>query len=574
LAIKVERANKQVSSQQPVHERLAALSPIFALAAIGDFSKDVPIPEREDEFTEVYVGVQMMLNVIREQLGEMNQTNQSLVLRAAERNVALKEAQALTHLGSWQWDILDQKITWSDEMYRIYGFVPNSIDVTLESYMSLIHPDDVTRVKKLIKDALKNPAPLDFDHRINLPDGTERVLHCNGKVITDVDNTPLVMMGTAQDVTDIKNTELALKESNDRFEFVTQATSDVLYDLDLQSGTLWFNDALYTEYGYPKDEPSTSVAWWAEHMHPQDAMRVNDELSELQNNREKLWTSEYRFLKNDGTYAAVKDRAFVLRGESGEPIRLIGSMLDITQQKELERVKDEFISLVSHQLRTPLTSVRLFTEMLSAGQVGKLTELQQDYVDKVEVSTIRMIQMVSDILNISRVELGRLKILPKPADMTKLIQRHIEEVAPLAVKKDLQIIFKPAKEAGEVNVDTTLFGQIVQNLLSNAIRYTPAEGKPITVSFDKQKTGYILKVSDKGIGIPESMQSRIFERFYRADNAIKTVGDGSGLGLYLVKVIIEEAGGKVWFKSQEGKGTTFYVRLPKNGMQPIIGNKR
>jgi len=243
-------------------------------------------------------------------------------------------------------------------------------------------------------------------------------------------------------------------------------------------------------------------------------------------------------------------------------ICIIGSILDITQQKELERAKDKFISLVSHQLRTPLTSMRLLTEMLSSGYAEELTVSQHEYVQKIESSTVRMIQLVNEILGVSSIETGRLNIHATETDVSALIRGQIEEIAPLA-----------DETAQTVTVDVTLFSQIVHNLLTNAVRYTLAEGTVISVAFEKTQKEYLLTVHDHGIGIPKEAQQHIFSSFYRANNAIKARGDGTGLGLYLVHLVLDMTGGKIWFNSKEGEGSTFYVSLPLGGMANNQTNK-
>jgi signal transduction histidine kinase len=234
---------------------------------------------------------------------------------------------------------------------------------------------------------------------------------------------------------------------------------------------------------------------------------------------------------------------------------------------KLQLAKDQFISLVSHQLRTPLTAIRQFSEMLADPAVGSLNQLQKEYVETVHLSTIRMIDLVGDILNVSRIELNRLKVEPALTDVSAFVLSKIEEVKPLADDKKIKIIVHNPVHAISSNIDQTLYGQIVHNLLTNAIRYSDDERGVVNVTIKRTKGGGCeLIVEDNGIGIPRNAQRKIFKLFYRADNAIRSVGEGTGLGLYLVKMIITSTGGSVWFKSTEKKGTTFHVTIPATGM--------
>lgn len=493
--------------------------------------------------------------------------------RPLETNsISLDEAQELVHIGSWQWNVASGDIVWSDELYRIYGLQPKEGSVEFDEFMQLIYPDDREKVSNIINEAYQTQQSFDFEHRIVLPNKKIRILHGKGKVITDDSGQVVRMVGTSQDITERKKADLALHKSNERFNAVTAATSDVVYDLDLKNGTIWFNDALYSEYKYPRDNAPYTQKWRLEQMLPADRKKVEASLSKLLRGKEKTWTSEYRFKKHDGTYIDIRDRAYVLRDAQGTPTRVIGTMLDISNQKELERAKDRFISLVSHQLRTPLSSMRILTQMLANGYLGKLTPAQLDYLQKIESSTIRMIQLVNNILGLSKIESGRLSINVTDADISKLIQAQIEELDALAASKGITVTFATNIDNQAIPVDVILFGQLVHNLLTNAIRYTTKENTTIEIAFNKTDNEYVLTVKDQGIGIPKAAQSRIFSSFYRADNAAKAQSDGNGLGLYLTKHIVDITGGKIWFKSTEDKGTTFYVSFPLSGMlnnQPL-----
>jgi PAS domain S-box-containing protein len=481
----------------------------------------------------------------------------------------LEEAQALTHLGSWEWDIAANTISWSDEMYRIYGFEPQIRPIGFDEFMSMIHEDDRERISGIIGMSFKMAKPFKFEHRIVTATNRERVLLGMGKVITDKAGKPMRMLGTSQDITGQKQSEQALLQSDKRFRAVTQATHDLVFDLDLQSGIIWFNEALQTEYGYRK-AVDTTFEWFKSHIHPDDSPEVEKQISKLLKSKQKAWQAEYRLRKADGSYTVVRNRSIVLRDSSGKPERLIGSFLDITEARRLDRAKDEFVSLVSHQLRTPLTIIRLYGDMLSDGLAGPLATKQKTYVNKITFASVRLIKLVGDILNISRLELNRIKVNSSPTDANKLIKDRMSELAPIAKSRGTQIDFAPDTSLSLVPIDATVFGEIVHNLVNNSIRYAGHEGKKgiVKVSFTLDERGYLLSVQDNGIGIPKAAEPHIFERFYRAGNATNFDGEGTGLGLYLVRLFTETGGGKTWFESKENIGTTFYVLFPPDGMKP------
>ncbi|MGB2762499.1 MAG: ATP-binding protein [Minisyncoccales bacterium] len=254
--------------------------------------------------------------------------------------------------------------------------------------------------------------------------------------------------------------------------------------------------------------------------------------------------------------------------------KIIGGALllhDITHLKEIDRMKTEFVSVASHQLRTPLTAIKLFIEMLASEEVGKLNASQKDYISNVGESTERMIKLVNDLLNISRLDTGRLRIEPKTVQIRDFIQKIIDEFV-LSDKKECnpKIVFrKPKGKLSTIQVDPDLMRQVISNLITNAVRYSPKDRCNIVVVLKKRgEKDYLISVRDSGIGISKEVQPKIFEKFFRADDAIKLTTEGTGLGLYTVKKIIESSGGKVWFESKgKNQGSTFYISLPIMGMK-------
>lgn len=247
---------------------------------------------------------------------------------------------------------------------------------------------------------------------------------------------------------------------------------------------------------------------------------------------------------------------------------------DITQIKLIDKMKTEFVSVASHQLRTPLTAIKLFTEMLVRKDVGELNNDQEEYLNNIYESTERMVRLVNDLLNVTRIESGRLGITPEPTDLNKFLKNIIAEAKPLAKTNKAVITYNCVGKIPIVNLDVNLVRQVFHNLSTNAIRYSRPKNGKIEIVLKKDGSKNILvSVRDNGIGIPANFQKRIFEKFYRADNAIKVATEGTGLGLYVSKMIIEQSGGKIWFESKAGKGTTFYVKLPVRGMKKIEGEK-
>jgi len=248
---------------------------------------------------------------------------------------------------------------------------------------------------------------------------------------------------------------------------------------------------------------------------------------------------------------------------------------DITYLKEMDQLKTEFVSVASHQLRTPLTAIKLFTDMVYRGEVGELNKEQKDYMGNVKESTDRMVMLVNDLLNVTRIESGKLRVEAVPTDVIVFIKNIIAEAKPLAVERNQKIIFSPEKRNWhKIPFDQGLLRQVIHNLITNALRYSPDNIGEVNVVLKKENDDFFLiSVKDNGIGIPKEAQKNIFEKFFRADNAIKAVTEGTGLGLYVSKMITHSAGGKIWFKTKKSRGTTFFVRLPFKGVKSKEGSR-
>ncbi|HJQ08388.1 MAG TPA: ATP-binding protein [Candidatus Saccharimonadales bacterium] len=280
-------------------------------------------------------------------------------------------------------------------------------------------------------------------------------------------------------------------------------------------------------------------------------------------------TETYTCRNKEGKRIAIGINATPILNQN-QIVGVVIIVRDITKEKEVDRMKTEFISLASHQLRTPLSAIRWFGEMLLSGDAGKLNPEQEEFAKNVYDSTERMIELVNSLLNISRMESGRIIVAPKPTDLNELVSGIVNDLKAKTEQKQQTLIVSVHKEMGKVNLDPRLIGQVYLNFLTNAIKYTPKGGE-VTVFISKKDDQIVSQIADNGYGIPKEEQGKVFQKFFRADNVAKIETDGTGLGLYLVKAIIESSGGKVWFKSEEGKGTTFWFSLPASGMKAKEG---
>lgn len=238
-------------------------------------------------------------------------------------------------------------------------------------------------------------------------------------------------------------------------------------------------------------------------------------------------------------------------------IRIWGSKL--AALREIDRQKDELISIVSHQLASPIASVRWGLDDMLQGEFGALSDKEQTHVAELRTTTENLAELTQLLLDVSRLELGRMMMKKGPVDLDAFFDELIANARELARHKQVRFVDHVASQLPSVTLDARLLRMTVENLLANAIKYTPEQGR---VNFDAEirDDRLLIEVADTGLGIPKADQSRIFEKLYRASNVQHV--DGNGFGLYVAKGAIEQQGGRLWFTSQEGQGTTFCVELP------------
>lgn len=266
------------------------------------------------------------------------------------------------------------------------------------------------------------------------------------------------------------------------------------------------------------------------------------------------------YVRKDGTsFPATVTCAPIL--VDGESLGAVEVLRDANREFEIDRMKSEFITLTSHQLRTPLTAVQWYVQDMLDGSVGRMSAPQIKHLRDVEQSTRRMIRLVDDLLRVSQIELGQMGVSVSRIDIAPIARRVAEDTEHQSSKKDVRVSVSGIREGAFVRADASVLRQVLVLLISNAILFTPRRGK-VNVRIARDGKSYRISVHDMGIGIPQKEQGRVFEQFFRASNAQSLTSDGTGLGLYLAKRLVRMAGGGIGFVSKEKKGSTFWISFP------------
>ena len=228
---------------------------------------------------------------------------------------------------------------------------------------------------------------------------------------------------------------------------------------------------------------------------------------------------------------------------------------------EANRMKSEFVSIVSHQLRSPLSNLRWALELLMSGKIGKIEEKQLEYFTILKENSNRMKELIEDLLIVSRIETAKLLIKKMEFSLEDLVKELIKELTPFALASNVEIKFLNKEDLPKVFADPSQIRLVIENLLDNAIRYIKGIGV-VEIKIESQEKNIYFEIKDTGVGIPKEEQKYIFQKFFRSENVLRYQTQGSGLGLYISKAIIEKSEGEIGFKSQEGIGSTFWFTLP------------
>jgi PAS domain S-box-containing protein len=376
---------------------------------------------------------------------------------------------------------------------------------------------------------------------------------------------------------DVEEEKEKFQKEKDKTEAVLHSIGDGVLVVDKDLNVVVFNEMAVKISGYGKDEIIGKKY--------NQLLKFVDEADTDKNNNtfieKAMETGEIQempaktvLIAKDGKQVPVADSASPLKDKEGNIKGCVVVFQDVTKEREIDKAKTEFVSLASHQLRTPLSSINWYAEMLMDGDAGELTKEQEEFLGEIYKGNQRMVDLVNALLNVSRLELGTFAVDPKKVNVEKMINETLKELKPTTSEKNIKIVKNIKKKFSNYQADPNLLRIIIQNLLSNAVKYTQEKGK-VKIGLDKENNGDMkFSVADNGMGIPKGQQSEIFKKLFRADNVKQTDAQGTGLGLYIVKSIVDYTGGKIWFTSAKGKGTTFHVVLPKKGMQRKEGEKK
>ena len=440
-----------------------------------------------------------------------------------------------------------------------------------------LYPDkDAKRALAEDQFVLDSGKPIfDIDGSLIDKKGKVHWLLCSKVPLRDVHGKITGIVGVTHDITERKRAEEALSQAADRLAIATKAGGVGIWDLDITSNKLFWDNQMYRLYGITPTQYTSAYENWQAGLHPDDLARSLAEI-QMAIKGEKEFDTEFRIVWSDGSVHNVRALAFVMRDDKGIPLRMIGTNWDITEQKRTESVllkakqeadlankaKSEFLANMSHEIRTPLNGVIGFTDLL---QKTPLNKIQRQYADNVNASGHTLLGIINDILDFSKIEAGKMELDLIKTDIFELAEQTSDIIKYHASQKGIEFLLNIQPDIPRfVTVDPIRLKQILVNLLGNAVKFTDSGEIELKVTFVKKDEllgEFIFSVRDTGIGINEEQQNTLFKAFTQADSSTTRKFGGTGLGLAISNMLAEKMGSKIEIISETGKGSTFFFSI-------------
>ncbi len=501
-----------------------------------------------------------------------------LYVRTDLVSAALHEAQSVAAIGSWSWDISSDEILWSDELYRIYGHAPQAFRIDFDRYVSLIDPADRDRVIGVVQTAIETGEDFSFDHRVARPEGERTIVHGRGRILRDETSNTIRLAGTAQDVTARRHNEEALRASEQQFRSVAETAAEAIITIDTDGDVLFWNSGATQMFGHSADAmlgcPVVRIlpdTLRGEHEAGMERMRRTGAAPLLGQ------TVSVFGKKADGSEFPIE--LSLARWQATEGLRFTAIIRDVTEREEARsrlrayatrleasnRELEQFAYVASHDLQEPLRKISAFSDRLAMGYENVLDARGIDYLARMQNAALRMQRLVEDLLSLSRIATRGEPF--ENVDLDSIVRAVLSDLEELVREKQATVTIGPLPTA---HGDPAQLRQLVQNLLTNALKFHPKEQVPKveiwaerstrTVEDEPDVSGLVLSVRDNGIGFDIEQLEKILTPFQRLHG--RSEYEGTGMGLAICRRIVERHGGQLDAESSPGKGATFRAWLP------------
>ena len=510
--------------------------------------------------------------------------------------VWITDAEGRTEFFNRQWTV-----------YTGRAYEPTS---AVQIAATAIHPDDAAPTIARFDEARRTGAMYHIEHRIRSASGEYRWFLVRAEPYRDPATGAIVRwFGASVDIHDRKVAEEALRTSEERYALAARATNNAIWDWDLATGSLSWNEGVHEVLGYSLRSVGDGISWWSDALHPEDRERVLDGLHAVVAGAGggRAWRDEYRFRRGDGGYATVVDRGYVARDASGRATRMIGAIADVTIERaaaaERERLLDaeraareaadaarweaeaarevaeasrreaeranrartDFLAVMSHELRTPLNAIGGYAQLIELGVRGPVTPEQHADLERIQRSQRHLLGLVNEVLNYAKLEAGSVAFDIADVDVRAAISEAEALVRLQADTKGLTLTVGDCPPGLCVRADAEKLRQVLVNLLSNVVKFTDRGGASIDMEYTAAHSDPVVQihVRDTGIGIPADKLEAIFEPFVQVRAGLTRTAEGTGLGLAISRDLARGMGGDLVAESVEGAGSTLTLTLPR-----------
>lgn len=464
-------------------------------------------------------------------------------------------------IGLWFWDVQNDVLKWSKELAKAYG-LPDGESVTKgEHFYKYVLPEDLEIITKAIDSAAENPYR-QFIFRAKRTDGEIRWMEGRCKVFPDAHGKLEFISGINMDITERKLVEEKLLQSQNELNELANAVPQLVWMADADGNMLYYNNRIH-EFN-PEAHAEAGNWLWEKLLHPDDLAATTQAWDHAIAHK-TIYEKEHRIKLKDGTYKWFLSRGHPHITREGNLVKWYGTATDIHAQKMHEVQKDDFLKMVSHELKTPVTSIKGYVQLMLAmmsDQQNSAAAMLQQPLERIDNQVERLGKLITEILDISRLEDGRLDMQKNDFRLDELVKDTVQDI--LFATNTHNVVVKEMFEC-TVHADKNRIGQAFINLVNNAIKYSP-ENKLVEIGMHRPEAGYVaISIKDQGIGIEEAEFKKIFQRFYQSDGSQNRNYTGFGIGLYITSEIIKRHGGSITVNSRKNEGSVFTFTIPLAG---------
>ncbi len=507
--------------------------------------------------------------------------NQRLEKEIVERQrveEALRESEERWQLalrgnndGIWDWNVKTCEMVFSPRCKEMCGFHEHEIANYITAWAQLVHPDDIEWVTQAIQDHFAKKTPFYItEHRVRCKDGSYKWILDRGQALWDDTGNVIRMVGSHTDITERKRAEEALL----RLSNAVQMSTDSIVITDLEGKIVELNEATLRMYGTTNKEDLLGKSAFAV-IAPEDGEEALAAMEEVLE-KEAISNRECTVIVKDGSTLPVEMSVALMKDARGNPVGFVGISRDITERRETElalrqakeaaetanRAKSEFLATMSHELRTPLSVILGYSDLMAEGEFGSVSDKQSETLERIRRNALELNELIASVLDLSRIEAGRLPVDVKEVQVPTVLEELKAETQEAYQHSRLHFGWEGEAGLAPIRTDPEKLKVVLRNLIGNAVKFTP-QGS-ITVKASPKRGGVEVSVTDTGVGIPPGAVAVIFEPFRQVDGSATRQYGGAGLGLHIVKRLLELLGGNVAVESEVGRGSTFRVWLPSD----------